>query len=43
MLSLGVGVGIGVTSMWLVVETFPLLLLGGLGYLGFKALDNKVS
>lgn len=37
---LGIGIGIGITSIWALVELWPVLLLGGAAYLVVKGLEE---
>lgn len=41
LLSLGLGIGIGALSLWVVIELFPLIVLSGAGYLVLKGLQTK--
>jgi len=34
----GIGVGVGLLSLWAIIEIAPILLLGGTGYLIVKGL-----
>jgi hypothetical protein len=39
LLPLGIGVGVGILSLYAVIELFPLIALGGAGYLVIKGLN----
>lgn len=38
---LGVGIGIGVCSVWALIELWPIIVLGGAAYLVVKGLEDK--
>lgn len=38
---LGIGIGVGVCSLWLLLEIWPLVVLGGAGYLVYKGMESK--
>lgn len=40
---LGIGVGAGVCGIWLLIELWPLLLLGGAAWLTYKGLELQSS
>ena len=40
LLPFGVGVGVGVMCLWALVELFPLIALGGAGFLVVKGLKT---
>jgi hypothetical protein len=41
LVTFGLGVGAGVCSIWLLIELWPLVLLGGAGYLVLKGMENS--
>lgn len=43
LLAFGAGVGVGVVSVWALIELFPLILLGGAGYLAYQGLKHTVK
>lgn len=38
---LGIGIGVGVLSLYTMIELFPFLIIGGAGYLVMQGLKNK--
>jgi len=40
---LGLGIGVGVCSLWLLLEVWPLVVLGGAGYLVYKGMESQNS
>ena len=40
---LGLGIGVGICSLWLLLEVWPLLMLGGAGYLVYKGMEKQNS
>ena len=41
LVALGLGAGIGVCSLWILLEIWPALVLGGAVYLIYKGTQNK--
>ncbi len=39
LLPFGAGIGVGLISLWALIELLPLLALGGVGFLIFKGLE----
>jgi len=40
---IGVGAGAGICAIWLLVELWPLLLLGGAAWLAYKGLESQAA
>ena len=43
LLPIGFGIGIGACSLWAIAELWPLLIIGGAGYLVVKGLENQYN
>lgn len=41
LLVFGTGVGVGLLVIWAAIELFPLIALGGAGFLLYKGLETK--
>lgn len=38
---LGIGIGIGICSIWALIELWPVIILGGAAYLIVKGLEDQ--
>jgi len=43
LIPLGLGIGIGICSLWLLIELWPLVILGGAGYLVVKGMQGQTT
>lgn len=43
LLVFGAGVGAGLLGLWLIAELFPLLVLGGAGYVAYQGLKQTTQ
>ena len=41
LIAFGAGVGIGVLSIYAIVQLFPFIMLGGVGYIIYSNLSNQ--
>ena len=43
LVAMGVGIGVGVCGLWILLETWPILILGGAAYLVYKGVQKTTK
>lgn len=43
LIAIGLGIGIGVCGLWMLIEMWPLIILGGAGYLILKGVEKNIK